>query len=197
MATAAAVGGGGARGCRRDWRLRSRCLAGGADDDCNDGNESNAQCCRDWRVRSRCLAGGADNDCNDGDKSDAQCRRDWGVRSRSLAGGADDDCDEGNESNAQVVVQFEEAIAHRGGVSCYANLYGSCNLIRTHTIHFSEVDFNMPGSLSIRRVTVLLPPRAPPLNGDGDSGGGRRGWRKGLLSRLARAVSVLGGRRRR
>ena len=40
-------------------------------------------------------------------------------------------------------VEFEEAIAHSGVVSCYANLYVSCNPIHTDTICFSEVDFNM------------------------------------------------------
>ena len=50
----------------------------------------------------------------------------------------------------------------------------------------------MPGSTSVRRVTVLLPPRAPPLDGDGTGGVGRRGWRKGVSSRLARAASELG-----
>ena len=52
----------------------------------------------------------------------------------------------------------------------------------------------MPGSSSVRHVAVLLPPRAPPSDGDGNGGGGWRGWRKGVSSRLARAVSELGGR---
>ena len=39
MATVAAVDGGGARGRRRDWRVRCRSLAGGADNDGNDGND--------------------------------------------------------------------------------------------------------------------------------------------------------------
>jgi len=49
-----------------------------------------------------------------------------------------------------------------------------------------------PGTSSVRRVAVLLPPRAPPLDGDGDGGVGRRGWREGVSSRLARAASELG-----
>ena len=49
-----------------------------------------------------------------------------------------------------------------------------------------------PGLLSVRRVAVLLPPRAPPSDGDGNGSGGRRGWCKGVSSRLARAASELG-----
>ena len=48
------------------------------------------------------------------------------------------------------------------------------------------------GSLSVRRVPILLPPRAPPSDGDGNGGGSRRGWREGVSSRLARAASKLG-----
>ena len=49
-----------------------------------------------------------------------------------------------------------------------------------------------PGSSSVRRVAVLLPPRAPPLDGDGNGGVGRWGWREGVSSRLACAASELG-----
>ena len=50
----------------------------------------------------------------------------------------------------------------------------------------------MPGLSSVQRVTVLLPPCAPTLDGDGDGGDGQRGWRKGASSRLAHATSELG-----
>ena len=92
MVTAVAVGGGGMRGRRRDWRARHRCSAGGSDDDSNDGND-------------------------------------------------------GDEVDAPVVV---------------------------------------------RHVAVLLLPCAPPLDGDGDDGGGRWGWREGASSRLARVALELG-----
>ena len=49
-----------------------------------------------------------------------------------------------------------------------------------------------PESSSVRRVAVLLPLRAPPLDGDDDGSGGRRVWREGVMSRLARAASELG-----
>ena len=34
-----------------------------------------------------------------------------------------------------------------------------------------------PGSSSVRRVDILLPPRAPPSDSDGDGSGSRQGWR--------------------
>ncbi len=49
-----------------------------------------------------------------------------------------------------------------------------------------------PGLSSVRRVAVLLLLPAPPLDGGGNGNGGRRGWRKGVSSRLARAASELG-----
>jgi hypothetical protein len=49
-----------------------------------------------------------------------------------------------------------------------------------------------PGSSSVRRVAVLLPLRTPPSDSDGDGKGSRRGWRKGVSSRLARAALELG-----
>ncbi len=48
-----------------------------------------------------------------------------------------------------------------------------------------------PGSLSVRRIAILLPPRAPPSDSNGNGGGGWRGWREGVSLRLACAASEL------
>ena len=49
-----------------------------------------------------------------------------------------------------------------------------------------------PGLSSVWRVAVLLHPRAPPSDSNGNGGGGRRGWREEVSSRLARVASELG-----
>ncbi len=49
-----------------------------------------------------------------------------------------------------------------------------------------------PGSSSVWRIAVLLPPRAPTSDSDGNGSGGRQGWRKGVSLRLVRTASELG-----
>ena len=141
---------------------------------------------QDWRARRRSLAGGADNNGNDGDNGDkgdawvvvrqARCRpppparpplgRRWQRRRRSAG------------------------VARGGIVKTGARGFGAQREAPTTTA--MTVMKATPGSLSVWRVTVLLPPCAPPLDGNGDGGGGRRGWHKGVLSRLARAALELG-----
>ena len=48
-----------------------------------------------------------------------------------------------------------------------------------------------PGSSSVRCVTVLLPPCAPPLDGNGNGGGSRRGWREKNLRQMYGVILQL------
>ena len=143
------------------------------------------------------------------------CHRDWRVPRRSLAGGADDNSDEGD---ARVVVRqarrrpplparhplgrrwqrrrWLAGVARGGVVKTGARGVSARREAPTTTAMTAmTVTKATPGSSSVRRVTVLLPPCAPPLDGDGNSGVGRRGWREGVSLRLARTASELGGRR--
>ena len=108
MATAAAVGGGGARGCPRDWRAQRWSSAGGANDNGNDSDKSDA-----WSssVRRVAVLLTPHAPPSDGDGKGGGSRRGWreGVSSR-LARAASElgllhhwDCDNG-ENDGDVVM---------------------------------------------------------------------------------------------